>query len=153
MSYSPRCPITYPQRQPTSPHPPIHYLLIHSHSFFASVILLLSQTHQSLVPSFFPLSFQTKTILTLVVTMTHRSRLPPYPIYSAQCPRPFAPCVSSITPLFPSSHPSSQLFQQMTTSLSSLWSLPLLICIISSVFLSLGSKPNRKLLYRGLQSD
>lgn len=112
------------------PHPPLHYLLIHSHSFFPSVILLLSKTHQSLVQSFFQLSFQMKTRLTLVLTMTHSSRLPPYPIYSAQCPRRFAPCVSSITPLFPSIHPSSPHFQEMTTSLSS---LPLL------VFLSLGS--------------
>lgn len=58
-------------------------------------------------------------LYSLVLTMTHSSRLPPYPIYSAQCPRRFAPCVSSVTPLFPSIHPSSRHFQEMTTSLSS----------------------------------
>ncbi len=75
--------------------------------FPPSVILLLSKTHQSLVPSFFQHSFQMKTRLALVLTMTHCGRLPPYPIYSAQCPRRFAP----ITPLFPFIHPASQHFQ------------------------------------------
>lgn len=132
----------------TAPFPLIHPSIICTFIltlllFSSPVILLLSKTYQSLVPSFFQLCFQMKTRLALVLTMTHSSRLPPYPIYSAQCPGQFSACVSSITLLFSSIHPSIVPYllpvdDQPPTSLHlPLRSLPLLVCIISSVFPSL----------------
>lgn len=86
------------------------------------------------------LSFQMKTRLSLVLTMTHSSRLPPYPIYSAQCPRQFTLCVCLplrlTLPRF--IHPPSTSSRWPPPSFL-LRSPPLLVCIISSVFLSLGS--------------
>lgn len=103
-------------------HSPPHTLLpstissLSAHSFSRLtpppfVILLLPGTHQSLVPSFSRLSFQMKTRLTRLVTMTHGRRLPPHPIYSA-CLGQFSPRLCLLlppkTPPRLSFHPSSR---------------------------------------------
>lgn len=84
-----------------------------------SVILLLSKTHQSLVPFFFQLSFQMKTRLTLVwqwhiAAVCHHIPSPQHVL--AKSPRVDFP----LHLFFPYIHPSSKHFLLMTTASSSL---------------------------------
>lgn len=84
-----------------------------------SVILLLSKTHQSLVPSFFQLSFQMKTRLTLVwqwhiAAVCHHIPSPQHVL--ANSPHVDFP----LHLFFPYIHPSSKHFLLMTTASSSL---------------------------------
>lgn len=137
-----RCPITSAAAFLLSIYPSSVHSFIHSLPFSPLYHSFITKDTSILLSCpFFNPPFRQKLPSHSFLTVTHSMCLPPYPIYSAQCPCQFVPCVSSITLLFSSIHPSSQAVFPVDDHPPSFASFDLSF--------SLGRKPARKLLYSG----